>query len=64
MSKISEGDAAMLIYFHHDKGDITRWCDWDEFAKKHPEFQRAFDRMEDARRDFENLIKTVEVEDE
>ena len=32
--KVTEDDWNMLDYFWNDKGDLTRWCDWEEFTKK------------------------------
>ena len=35
-AEVSEDDWNMLDYFWNDKGDLTRWCDWERFKSEHP----------------------------
>ena len=36
-----EEHATMLSYFHKDKGDMRRYCDFDEAIELFPEVKRA-----------------------
>ncbi|MCK5563720.1 MAG: hypothetical protein KAJ07_00600 [Planctomycetes bacterium] len=48
--KLTEDDLGMFWYFYVDKGDITRWCDWEKkkplFEKQYPELIRALNNIE------------------
>ena len=58
MSELTEEDINMAIYFLKEKGDITRWCGWEDrkkvFAKEFPmlfialEKERAANQLMDA----------------
>ena len=37
MTPIKDDDWNMLDYFWKEKGDVTRWCDWDKFKAAHPD---------------------------
>lgn len=36
MSALHEETVRMLDYFWNHKGDLERWCGWDEFKAAHP----------------------------
>lgn len=58
--KVSEEDYNSLEYFHFDKGDVTRWVGWDEFAEKHPHVKLAYEQMINQQKIFESVLKGLE----
>jgi len=33
---MTEDEWNMIDYFYNDKGDVTRWCDWEKFKAANP----------------------------
>lgn len=60
---ITPDDYNMVQYFWEEKNDFTRYCGWakiePEFRAKHPEFFIAYDAMRDARRNFNQVLKSI-----
>jgi len=45
---ITQDDRNMVVYFMTEKGDITRWCAWEE---KKEEIFKEFPQLEKALKD-------------
>lgn len=60
---ITPDDYHQISYFWYQKEDFTRYCRWaeikDEFRQKHPQFFRAYDQMQLARRTFNFVLDTL-----
>ena len=56
---ITESEWTMLDYFWDCKGDVTRWCGWEEFSKKPgaAALVEAIDRMNTAPQIVSLIIK-------
>ncbi|MHA1676473.1 MAG: hypothetical protein ACTSU6_04775 [Candidatus Njordarchaeales archaeon] len=56
-------DYSSLQYFYEDKGDVTRWGDWEEqkllIAVKHPEIIIALSNLDGYQRAADLIIKTI-----
>lgn len=56
---VTDEDRAMLDYFINEKGDITRWCRWEErkpvIAAEMPELIAALDAVDAA----EQMLATI-----
>lgn len=63
MSKITDEDRGCLEYFHEEKGDITRWCDWEDmkpvFQEEHPELITAMESVRIANLTLNSIVKVV-----
>ena len=42
---ITDEDRRMINYFIRVKGDITRWCDWDEKQDAYPDLIASIERL-------------------
>ena len=64
---ITEEDRRMIRYFHEEKGDITRWCSWEE--KKDaifdicPELREALHDLDVAERNLNRIVASIENSD-
>jgi len=49
MEQLTEEDYASIVYFWMEKGDITRWSEWEDrkglFQYYHPELIEAMKRL-------------------
>jgi hypothetical protein len=56
---LSDEDKSMIRYFIQEKGDVTRWCDWEErksqVEKEYPELIEVLNKIET----YERLLKAV-----
>ena len=61
--KLTDEDKAMISYFIGEKGDITRWCDWED--KKHvvekelPELIDALRRLDSAEKTLSAIVMAL-----
>lgn len=58
MNKLSDQDKAMIVYFWEEKGDLTRWCGWEE---KKPLIEAEFPELIKALKDFEVAEKMISL---
>ena len=60
---LTQEDRAMIAYFITEKGDVTRWCEWDEkkaqVEKEMPELIEALKRLDIAERTLSAIVKTI-----
>ncbi len=62
---IDDEDLRMVRYFIEERGDVTRWCDWDEkkaaiFAL-HPELRLALNNLEVAELALKHVLEGLNV---
>lgn len=62
--KVKESDLESIKFFHFERGDVTRWSDWDKFKAANPILAAAHTQMIMSRLAFEALIRSLEVGDE
>lgn len=59
--KLSDEDYRMLEHFYNDKGDVTRWCDWEKkkdwLRRDDPALYHAFQQVEIAHQTLQALLK-------
>ena len=48
----------VLEYFHTEKGDMTRYCNYDEAIKLFPNIERAFNDYKYYSKILDSMIKT------
>lgn len=62
-TKIEEEDYDMLQYFHEEKGDMTRYAQWDALLPllkvKHPELITAMRNLRAARRTLDAIVANL-----
>ena len=58
MEKLSDQDKAMIVYFWEEKGDLTRWCSWEE---KKPMVEEEFPELIKALKDFDIAKKMISL---
>jgi hypothetical protein len=62
-NKVTDDDITMIQYFFYDKGDITRWSQWEErkpiIAKEYPEIIQAMDNLNIAERTLRAVINQL-----
>lgn len=56
MDEITEEDLNSIKYFWSEKGDLTRWCDWN---KKLPALRRQFPEIVAAWESYQTAIRTM-----
>lgn len=60
---ITQEDIGMFYYFYVEKGDITRWCHWeqkrDAFAKEFPELIAAMNAVTVAQITVTHIINLI-----
>jgi len=66
MSKLTADDAAMLEFFYSERGDMSRWVEWDRvkplIRKEYPEVLDALERLNVAERTLDAVVnKMVET---
>jgi len=65
---LTKDDKNMVCYFLKVKGDITRWCDWenkkDEIFKEYPDLEVAFRCVEIANDHVTNIIEKISESNE
>lgn len=64
MVVITEEDRRMIRYFIEEKGDVTRWCSWEEkkaaiFATW-PELRAALHNLDIAERNLKHIVAGIE----
>lgn len=64
MQKVTSDEQNMLDYYLNEKGDVTRWSEWEDFSNRHPLIKRLHSEMEDARELLKIVIKNLPVKDE
>jgi len=61
--EMEEGDYDMLRYFHEEKGDMTRYAQWDALLpllkKKHPELITAMRNLRAAKRTLDAIVANL-----
>lgn len=61
---LTEEDISSAAYFIKEKGDITRWSNWEEkkplFMRQHPGLIAALSRVEFAERELSQIINAME----
>lgn len=59
----TDGDLAMLRYFHENRGDMTRYVGWeeikDDFKARYPHVFDAWERHASAERTLDILIQEL-----
>lgn len=67
MSKITQEDRNSLRYFHEEKGDITRWVNWEDkkelFFEEYPELRTAIDNLRAWNLIMNSIIAAIDHED-
>ena len=56
---ITEQEAEMLRYFHHDKGDVTAYCEWERLVQENPELGEEHRAMKRAARTFATYLDNL-----
>jgi len=60
---ITDSDKNMICYFIQEKGDITRWCDWEkrktDIAIERPELIAAINNLEIAKRTLSAIVENI-----
>lgn len=56
LEPITAEDLEAIRYFWHERGDITRWCDWDTKAEA---LKAQFPEIVKAQQDYEASMKTM-----
>lgn len=68
MTKVTNGDRRMIVYFQRDKGDITRWSFWKErlpaIEAEYPELIKALRDCEMAERILDLVLDKIERDDD
>lgn len=61
--KITQEDLNAIKYFHTEKGDVTRWCDWDKkkafFKEQYPVQATALENLITAQQTADYLIRNL-----
>ncbi len=62
---IDDEDLRMVRYFIEERGDVTRWCDWDEKKEAifalHPELRLALNNLELAELALKHVLEGLDV---
>lgn len=60
---ITEEDRRMVKYFLEEKGDVTRWCDWEEKKEAlftlYPELHTALFNLDVAERTLKHVVEGI-----
>ena len=60
---LTEEDRGMIEYFITEKGDITRWCDWEKkkaaIEEELPELIAALKQLDIAERTLNAIMKSL-----
>jgi len=48
LDTLCDEDITMIKYFWKEKGDLERWCGWDQVKSQCPEVVRAWEQYQDA----------------
>lgn len=60
---MSEDEKATIKYFWTEKGDVTRWCEWDEhkeeIRKTNPELVAAVDNLVVAKLTLTAIVRSL-----
>lgn len=63
MSEVTNTDLVMVRYFIAEKGDVTRWIDWEArksaIRAKYPHLVDAIDRLDSANRTLKAIVDTL-----
>lgn len=63
MSKLTSEDKELIAYFFFNKGDVTRWCDWEEkkaqVKNEYPHVIFSLDNLKLAEDTLEQAIKDM-----
>lgn len=61
--QMNDGDAISIDYFINEKGDIDRWCDWQNrrpiVAAKYPELIDALERINISKRNLSAVVSSI-----
>lgn len=61
--KVTIHDIEMVTYFLQDKGDVTRWVDWEKrksvIAKEFPELIGAMDVLAVSERTLDTIVSRI-----
>lgn len=61
--QLTDEDMNSIVYFHREKGDVTRWCEWNEkkhlLQKENPALWHAFQQLEIAQQTLDALLKAL-----
>lgn len=61
--KLTDEDYSMIQYFHREKGDVTRWCGWEEAKEhlkvEHPALWHAFQQVEISNQILDALLEKL-----
>ena len=60
---ITPEERSMLNYFFVDKGDVSKWAGWEDFADRHPAIKVAHlqyrETVETAEKNFKDLLDSL-----
>ena len=63
MSEVTNTDLVMVRYFIAEKGDVTRWIDWEErkaaIRAEYPHIIDAIERLDSAKRTLQAIVDTL-----
>ena len=64
---VEESDIAMLKYFQEEKGDMTRYCDYEnikeDLDKNYPEISKSFKDFKDSKAVYNSIMKNLYFKD-
>lgn len=63
LKPLDEEEIQQIQYFHEYKGDVTRWCGWDEAIPRikqyHPHLLKAIRSVQIANRILDDVVKCL-----
>jgi len=60
---MTEEDVRIIQYFWEEKGDIERWCDWEQKKKTLPkELRRAWRKYKESIEHLNLVVKNLEAD--
>jgi len=63
MEQVSDEELDMIRYFHKEKGDFTRYVEWEKLEpilrKSHPHLFDAIARLESAQKTLDAIIDSL-----
>lgn len=66
--RLTNHDRRMIVYFHQDKGDVTRWSYWKRclpaIESEYPELIKALRDYEAAKNILDLVIAKIENDDD
>lgn len=63
MRKLTEHERSMIIYFHKERGDLTRWTEWRNvqpiLERWHPELLKAIKDRDVAEKILDHVVDAL-----